>query len=50
MHILIAEDDLTTQLLLARTLRRWDYEVTTVADGEAAWEALRTGARAHQKT
>jgi phosphoserine phosphatase RsbU/P len=41
MQILIAEDDRVTGEILARTLRRWHYDATVVADGEQAWERLR---------
>ncbi len=41
MQILIAEDDRVTGEILARTLRRWHYDTTVVADGEQAWERLR---------
>jgi sigma-B regulation protein RsbU (phosphoserine phosphatase) len=41
MKVLIAEDDRVTGELLARTLRRWDYDTTLVSDGEQAWELLR---------
>jgi two-component system, cell cycle response regulator len=40
MRILIAEDDPVTRRLLQVTLERWQFEVTAVADGVAAWEAL----------
>jgi len=41
MKVLIAEDDRVTGQLLARTLRRWDYETTLVSDGAQAWDVLR---------
>ena len=41
MQVLIAEDDRITGEILARTLRRWNYETTLVGDGEQAWERLR---------
>jgi sigma-B regulation protein RsbU (phosphoserine phosphatase) len=41
MQVLIAEDDRITGEILARTLKRWNYESTIVADGEQAWERLR---------
>jgi phosphoserine phosphatase RsbU/P len=40
MKVLIAEDDRVTGELLDRTLRRWNYETTFVADGEEAWRRL----------
>jgi phosphoserine phosphatase RsbU/P len=42
MQVIIAEDDRVTGELLARTLRRMNYETTVVGDGEQAWERLRT--------
>jgi phosphoserine phosphatase RsbU/P len=41
MQVLIAEDDRVTGEILARTLRRMNYETTVVVDGEQAWERLR---------
>ena len=41
MQVLIAEDDRITGEILARALRRWNYEATVVVDGELAWERLR---------
>jgi DNA-binding response OmpR family regulator len=41
MQVLIAEDDRVTGEILARTLQRWDYQTTLVADGEDAWTFLR---------
>ncbi len=40
MKILVADDDRMSRLVLANLLGRWGYEVTAVADGDAAWEAL----------
>jgi len=40
MSILIADDDLIPRTLLQATLKSWGYEVTAVADGEAALDAL----------
>src|SRR5262249_32869975 len=42
MHVLIAEDDRVTGEILARTLRRWDYETTLVTNGREAWQFLST--------
>ena len=42
MQILIAEDDRVTGEILARTLRRWNYESSIVHDGEQAWDRLRS--------
>jgi len=41
MQVLIAEDDRVTGEILARTLQRWSYNTTLVADGALAWEQLR---------
>jgi CheY-like chemotaxis protein len=41
MQVLIAEDDPTSRLMLQKLLSRWGYEVTAVADGNAAWRGLR---------
>jgi DNA-binding response OmpR family regulator len=40
MRILIAEDDATSRLVLAATLRRWGHEVVETCDGLDAWQAL----------
>lgn len=40
MKVLLAEDSLTMRRLLASQLQRWNYEITEVEDGEAAWEAF----------
>lgn len=40
MNILIAEDDVISRRLLEMTLRKWNYQVTTVVDGAQAWELL----------
>ena len=39
MKILIAEDDTTSRLLFAATLRKLGHTVTAVEDGRKAWEA-----------
>ena len=41
MRVLIAEDDVTSRLLLKRVLENWGYEVIATNDGAEAWEALR---------
>jgi DNA-binding response OmpR family regulator len=41
MRLVIADDDQVTAEILARTLRRWQYEPLVTSDGAAAWEALR---------
>lgn len=40
MHILIAEDNPTTQKLLESLLIKMGHQVTIVSDGEAAWNQL----------
>lgn len=39
MKILIAEDDTTSRLLFAATLRKLGHTVTAIEDGRKAWEA-----------
>jgi len=39
MKILIAEDDATSRLLFAATLRKLGHTVTAIEDGRKAWEA-----------
>ncbi|MBW2737700.1 MAG: response regulator [Deltaproteobacteria bacterium] len=41
MKILIAEDDITSRVLLKHMLTKWGYEVVVTKDGNEAWEALR---------
>jgi two-component system, cell cycle response regulator len=41
MRVLIAEDDLTSRLLLKKVLEKWGYEVVVTTDGAEAWELLR---------
>jgi two-component system cell cycle response regulator len=40
MQALVADDDRMTAEILSRTLRRWNFDVVTVADGAAAWAYL----------
>jgi DNA-binding response OmpR family regulator len=40
MRILVADDDRVSLRLLQSRLERWGHHVETVADGQAAWEAL----------
>ena len=40
MRVLVAEDDRIASAILAQTLRRWNLDVTVVADGGAAWRHL----------
>ena len=41
MKILIADDDVTSRLVLAGVLTKWGHEVVATVDGTEAWEALR---------
>jgi sigma-B regulation protein RsbU (phosphoserine phosphatase) len=41
VHALVADDDRVTAEILSRTLRRWEFDVTVVSDGAAAWDHLR---------
>jgi len=40
MRALIADDDPTGTAMLSAALRRWNFEVEAVADGDAAWRTL----------
>ncbi len=40
MKIMIAEDDLTSRIMLKAVLSKWDYEVLAMADGDEAWVAM----------
>jgi two-component system cell cycle response regulator len=40
MRVLVAEDDLTSRLVLQKTMAKWGYEVVAVHDGDGAWEEL----------
>jgi PAS domain S-box-containing protein len=40
MKILLAEDDRVFQIMLRKTLCKWEYEVVVVNDGEEAWRQL----------
>lgn len=40
MKVLIAEDDLTSRILLSGALTKWGYEPMEVIDGETAWKTL----------
>ncbi|MGB7218934.1 MAG: diguanylate cyclase [Vicinamibacterales bacterium] len=44
MRVLVADDDRLVAEILSRTLKRWHYEVTVVADGADAWSYLQTAA------
>lgn len=41
-RLLIAEDDLTSRLMLQGVLNRWGHEVEAVGDGEQAWAAMQS--------
>ncbi len=41
MKVLVADDDFVSRRRLQRTLEKLNYEVVSVADGLAAWNALR---------
>jgi len=40
MKLLIADDDLTSRILLENLSRKWGFDPITVEDGEAAWDEL----------
>jgi len=40
MKLLIADDDLTSRVLLENLARKWGWEPVVVEEGEAAWEVL----------
>ena len=40
MKILIAEDDLTSRLILTAILKKWEFDPVAAGDGGAAWEIL----------
>ncbi len=42
MRILVAEDDKSSRLSLAAVLKRLGHDVTSVVDGNEAWNALQT--------
>jgi DNA-binding response OmpR family regulator len=42
VHALVAEDDRVTAEILSRTLKRWQFDVTVVTEGAAAWDYLRS--------
>ncbi len=41
MKVLIADDDRVIRRILEAALSEWGYATVAVADGRAAWEALR---------
>ncbi len=40
MRILVAEDDVTSRIILQSILLKWGYDVLSVSDGTAAWNIL----------
>jgi DNA-binding response OmpR family regulator len=40
MKILIAEDDLTSRLILTAILKKWGFDPVAAEDGSAAWDIL----------
>ena len=44
MRALVADDDRVTAEILSRTLKRWEFDVTVVGNGAAAWDHLRAAA------
>ncbi len=40
MKILIAEDDLTSRIILESIIGKWAFEVVSVEDGQKAWDML----------
>ncbi len=44
IRVVIADDDQVTAEILARTLRKWNYEPVVAGDGLRAWDALRQDA------
>jgi phosphoserine phosphatase RsbU/P len=42
IRALIADDDRIAREIVSRTLGRWQFEVTSVADGAEAWRCLQT--------
>ena len=38
MKILIAEDDVTSRLILENMLTKWGYDVVSATDGDDAWQ------------
>jgi len=41
VRILVADDDLTSRLVLAGMLKKWGHEVVATVDGTEAWDAIR---------
>jgi PleD family two-component response regulator len=40
IRVLIADDDRVAREIVSRTLARWNFDVTPVGDGQAAWNYL----------
>lgn len=40
MNILVAEDDLTSRVILENVLAKWGYNVASAGDGDQAWQML----------
>ena len=40
MRILLAEDDVTTRMIVKELLGKWGFEIETAVDGNEAWEKL----------
>jgi len=40
VKVLVAEDDPVSRRVVESRLKKWGYEVISVADGSAAWEVL----------
>ena len=40
MKVLIAEDDVTSRMMLKAVLTKWGYEVVETSDGDEAWRVL----------
>jgi phosphoserine phosphatase RsbU/P len=50
MRVLIADDDRIAAAILAGTLKQWEFDVTVVADGAAAWSDLQAAQSARTPT
>jgi sigma-B regulation protein RsbU (phosphoserine phosphatase) len=44
MRALVADDDAIGTTILSRALAKWQFEVSTAGDGEAAWDLIRSTA------
>ncbi|MFH1153528.1 MAG: diguanylate cyclase [Pseudomonadota bacterium] len=43
MKILIAEDDMTSRLILGSVLKKWGYVPVMACDGNQAWDVMKSG-------